>query len=161
MALRWRAGRLEQLQPGEVLDLLELRSQVFVVEQDCVYLDPGPEDRHPQTLHLMGRNAQGSLVAYARLLAPGVDGEGVAIGRVVTASAERGQGWGHELMEHALATIARTWPGQGVHLHAQVYLLDFYRRHGFYPVGAVYPLDGIDHQDMRWVEASPEAPMAP
>lgn len=149
MSVHWTVSRFAALSAADVFDLLELRSRVFVVEQQCVYQDPTPEDRHAETRHVLGRSPQGELIAYARLLAPGVDGPEVAIGRVVTDDARRGQGLGHALLQRCLEAIDRVWPTEPVHLHAQVYLLDFYHAHGFRVVGEPYPLDGIEHQDMR------------
>ena len=144
----WRVCTLAELSAGDVLDIMELRSVVFVVEQDCVYQDPGDEDRHMETRHQMLRNAKGELIAYARLLPPGLDGAEPAIGRVICAAGERGRGLGHELMECAIEWVERLWPAMSIRLHAQTYLLDFYGRHGFVAQGEPYLLDGLDHQEM-------------
>ncbi len=143
-----RAATIGELSATDMLDLLELRARVFVVEQDCVYQDPGPEDRHPATLHLMLHNSEGKLAAYARLLAPGVDGNEPAIGRVVNDPDQRGQGLGKLLMDHSIQQVESHWPGQPTRLHAQTYLEKFYRGFRFEPVGDVYLLDGIDHIEM-------------
>ena len=74
-----------------------------MVEQDCVYQDPTPEDHHPATRHLLGREPGGRLVAYARVLPPGVEGPEVFLGRFVTHPQYRGQGLGHELVRRTLA----------------------------------------------------------
>ncbi|MDF1836801.1 MAG: GNAT family N-acetyltransferase [Planctomycetota bacterium] len=143
-----RVATIAELSAVDMLDILELRSRVFVVEQNCVYQDPGPEDRHPATLHLMLHNIEGKLAAYARLLAPGVDGNEPAIGRVVNDPDQRGKGLGKLLMGHSMQQVESHWPGQPMRLHAQTYLEKFYRGFEFQPVGEVYLLDGIDHVEM-------------
>ncbi len=144
----WQVAPLQALSPRDVFDFLELRSIIFVVEQDCVYQDPGHEDRHPETLHMLLRDGGGSLIAYARLLPPGLDGKEPAIGRVVCAAEHRGRGLGHDLMDRAVECIESVWPGHSIRLHGQTHLQDFYAEHGFAAVAASYLLDGIPHVDM-------------
>jgi len=139
--LSWRCARLDELDARTLYAVLRLRSEVFVVEQACVYLDPDGQDL--QAWHLLGLAEDGRLLAYARLL------DGPKIGRVLTAPQARGQGQGRALMLEALAECARRWPGQAVSLQAQAYLQGFYASLGFAPVSAVYDEDGIPHIDMR------------
>jgi ElaA protein len=139
---------LAEMTAAQMLDVLELRSKVFVVEQNCVYQDPGDEDRHPETRHVLLLDAQGNTVAYVRLLAPGVDGPDPVIGRVVSPATPPGRGRPQELMRQALAQVDRLWPKRDIRLHAQTYLERFYQGHGFEPRGEVYLLDGIDHIEM-------------
>ena len=151
LVIHWQTARFADLSARDVWDLLDLRSQVFVVEQDCVYQDPTPEDHHPESWHLLAREASGRLVGYARVIAPGAEGPEMFLGRFVTHRECRGQGLGHALVRRALELGRSRWPQAAIRLHAQTYLLDFYRSHGFEGVGEPYPLDGIPHQDMLWV----------
>ena len=148
----WTCERLEALSPRALYQALALRSQVFVLEQHCVYLDPDGLDLSPGVWHLLGHGDDGELQCCARLLAPGVKGAEQAmpmIGRVVSAPAARGGGVGRQLMSQALAECARRWPGMGVEINAQLYLQAFYESLGFIGCSAVYDEDGIDHIDMR------------
>lgn len=139
--MQWSCSRLETLDARSLYAVLKLRSEVFVVEQQCVYLDPDGADL--EAWHLLGRDEAGSLQAYARLL------EGPRIGRVVTAPGARGAGQGRALMQQAIAECERLWPGQGIELSAQAHLQRFYASLGFEPTSAVYDEDGIPHIDMK------------
>ncbi|HPF13137.1 MAG TPA: GNAT family N-acetyltransferase [Planctomycetota bacterium] len=143
-----RAATLDELGPREVWELYRLRARVFVVEQQCFYLDPDDADGHDQTRHVLARSASGTLAGYLRVLPPGLDAHEPVIGRVVCAPEVRGQGLGHRLVQSALALVADLWPGTAVRLHAQTYLEAFYQSHGFDPVGESYLLDGIPHLEM-------------
>ncbi len=148
MGFTCQVATLKQLTAADMLDALELRAKVFVLEQNCVYQDPGEEDRLTETRHVLLRNPDGHLAAYARLIPPGVDGPQPLIGRIVSDPALRGQGLGHKLMHLSLEQIEKLWPGLGIRLHAQTYLEAFYKGHGFAPFGDVYLLDGLDHIEM-------------
>lgn len=156
MAMRWHCERFEALSASALYALLSLRSQVFVLEQRCVYLDPDGLD--PQCWHLQGRGEQDELQAYARLLPPLLKGPQQTlpmIGRVVTASSARGAGQGRALMQQAIAECARLWPGQGIDIGAQAHLQGFYASLGFVPSSAPYDEDGIAHIDMRRAAGDP------
>lgn len=136
-----------QLSNSELYELLKLRSEVFVVEQDCVYLDQDGYDQ--RSLHLLGK-VDGRLVAYARLLPETVKyADAVSIGRVVTAGAARRYGYGRRLMAEAIACCQRTWPHQPIIISAQQYLEKFYQEFGFSTVSGPYLEDGIPHLRMR------------
>ena len=156
MLLRWTCAALDGLSPRALYQTLALRSEVFVVEQRCVYLDPDGHDLHVGVLHLLGHRGDegnGQLLACARLLCPQVksDAQGnPMIGRVATAAAGRGQGLGRQLMQRAMAECSIRWPGLPVDIQAQAYLLDFYASLGFVAVSAPYDEDGIHHVDMRF-----------
>ena len=145
MPLHWTWQRFEDLGADGVYDMLALRAKVFVLEQGP-YLDPDGADR--QAWHLLGRNAVGGLLAYLRVLDPGVKFDEVSIGRVVVDAALRGQGVGHALMREGLARCDAAWPGHAFRISAQAHLQRFYRRHGFRTVSDEYPEDGIAHVQM-------------
>jgi ElaA protein len=146
MPLAWSWRRFEDLGVDGVYDMLALRAKVFILEQGP-YLDPDGADRH--AWHLLGRDAGGALLAYLRVLDPGVKFDDVTIGRVVVDASVRARGVGHELMREALAQCARRWPGRPVAMSAQSHLQRFYGRHGFETVSPEYLDDGIPHVDMR------------
>lgn len=133
-----------ELDPYTLYALLRLRAEVFVLEQDCVYVDLDGLDTEPATRHLWVERA-GAPVAYLRILAAG----GYRIGRVVVAKQARGKGLAGRLMEAALELVGE----HRSELHAQSYLVEFYRRYGFEPSGPQSLEDGIPHTPM--VRAAP------
>lgn len=145
MQLAWDWRRFGELGVDGVYDMLALRAKVFVLEQGP-YLDADGADR--AAWHLLGRNAAGSLLAYLRVLDPGVRFDEVSIGRVVVDAALRGRGVGHALMREGLARCAGVWPGAAVRIGAQAHLQGFYRQHGFVTASAEYLEDGIAHVQM-------------
>jgi ElaA protein len=139
--IEWVCRSFDDLSVHELYAVMRLRSEVFVVEQNCVYLDPdGYDDR---AMHLLGY-ADGELVAYARIFAPGIKYEEASIGRVITSAAVRGTGAGQELMREA---VARCAPGP-IRIGAQQYLERFYGSFGFVRVSEPYDEDGIAHVEM-------------
>lgn len=131
--------------------ILRLRSEVFVVEQDCVYLDPDGRDAEPGAIHLWASDDSGAVVATLRLL---TDENGVRrIGRVATAQAARGSGVAGALMTRALELAGEA----AVVLDAQSYLVDWYGRFGFTATGPEYLEDGIPHVPMRRSRSGPTA----
>ncbi|MCZ8394468.1 GNAT family N-acetyltransferase [Achromobacter ruhlandii] len=149
----WTCKPHAELTLAELYAILRLRSEVFVVEQDCVFLDMDGKDLQGQTEHLMAWK-NGALLAYCRLLEPALNDGQAVIGRVITAPAARGTGLGHELMRRAKDEVARLWPGQPVYLGAQARLRAYYAGHGFVPVTEEYIEDGIPHVGMLLREAA-------
>ncbi len=153
--LAWTWKRFDALSADDVYDLLALRSEVFVIEQRCVFVDADGHDR--SAWHLLGRvvdpcAADGGarpLAAYLRCIDPGVRYPEPSIGRVVTASTRRGTGLGRALMDEGLARSHDAWPGADIVINAQQRLEPFYRSLGFRSEGAPYLEDGIDHVRMR------------
>lgn len=145
--MRWTCLRFDELGVRQLYELLALRSEVFVVEQHCVFLDIDGLD--PLTWHLLGSGDDGALKAYARLIPPGMKAPDALIGRVVTAPTARGGGTGRALMAEAVAQCERLWPRHAITLHAQAHLERFYAGFGFVPVGEQYIEDGIPHIEMR------------
>lgn len=147
MSLDWTLAAWDDLSTRQLHDLLQLRSTVFVVEQNCVFQDIDGAD--PQALHLLGSHS-GQLLAYARCFPPGVKFSEASIGRVVTSPAARGGGLGHALIDRAMAAVSATWGQQPIRIGAQAHLVGYYARHGFVDDGKPYVEDAIDHLEMRW-----------
>ena len=141
----WHCAPFAELSPRELHDLLQLRAAVFVVEQKCPFQDVDGAD--PQCWHLWGRLA-GELVAYCRLVPPGVKFAEPSIGRVVTSGAARRGGYGRMLMAEAISRADRLWPGQPIRIGAQMYLERFYGGYGFVKASEPYDEDGIMHIEM-------------
>ena len=145
--LTWHDLHQRELSARVLYDVLALRNRVFVVEQQCAYLDLDGLDLAGDNRHLLARSEE-HVVGYARLLAPEAAGP-ARIGRVIIGEQARGRQLGRRLMEHALSSCRRHWPRHQVELAAQAHLQDFYASLGFVAVGAVYDEDGIPHRDMR------------
>ncbi|MBR8656280.1 GNAT family N-acetyltransferase [Achromobacter sp. Marseille-Q0513] len=143
----WTCKPHADLTTAELYALLTLRSVVFVMEQNCPYLDMDGQDLQGQTQHLMAWD-KGALVAYCRLLEPARNEGRAVIGRVVTAPSARGTGLGHELVRRAKEEIRRVWPGQPIYLSAQAHLQRYYGAHGFKAVTEEYMEDNIPHIGM-------------
>ncbi len=144
--LHWTWKNFDQLSLEQLYDAIHLRQQVFVVEQQCLYPDADGFD--PACLHVLGYDDAGALMAYARILPPGVRYEEPSIGRVIVAEQLRGKGIGEILMRQALLRAAALYPGAPVRISAQARLERFYRRLGFVSVGELYDDVGIPHIDM-------------
>ncbi len=150
--LTWAWQRFAELGVDALYDALALRAAIFSVEQDCAYLDPDGVDRH--SWHLLGRDAQGQLRAYLRMVDPGRKYAEPSMGRVVLDKSLRGSGLADQLVAEGLRRADATWPGQGNRISAQAHLQGFYGRHGYRPVGDCYDEDGIPHIEM-WRPACP------
>lgn len=152
--MTWMCCRFNELSSLQLYDVLQLRIAIFVVEQDCPYQDVDGLDTHPETRHLLHYGATGELLAYLRILAPGVSYPNVAIGRVVTAASARGKGLGHQLLEQGLNAAKAAWPEQDLYLSAQAHLQHYYQRYAFTAVTEEYLEDGIPHVGMRWTASA-------
>ncbi|QIE59881.1 GNAT family N-acetyltransferase [Rasiella rasia] len=135
----------DELTIYELHDTLQLRSEVFVVEQDCVYQDIDGKDS--KALHIIGRN-NGKIVAYTRCFAPGIYFKEAAIGRVVVDKNQRAFGFGHDIMKASIDAIEKRFRTKNIKLSAQTYLIKFYESHGFKTTGSEYLEDGIPHVAM-------------
>ncbi|MHA7831600.1 MAG: GNAT family N-acetyltransferase [Flagellimonas sp.] len=135
----------EQLSTEELYQILRLRSEVFVVEQDCVYQDVDNKDQ--KALHIMGIK-DGEVVAYTRVFEPGDYFDNVSIGRVVVSQNQRKYGLGKQIMQASLAAIDQRFPDKPIEISAQSYLLKFYTELGFNAIGEEYLEDGIPHRRM-------------
>ncbi len=132
----------EELTTHQLYDILKLRSEVFVVEQDCVYQDVDGKDE--RALHVLGRE-DGKLVAYARCFQPGDYFDEAAIGRVVVRENYRKLGYGHEITRASIKAIKTKYKADKIKISAQTYLVIFYESHGFKTIGDRYLEDGIKH----------------
>lgn len=148
MSIDWICKHHSDLGKEQLYAILQLRTEVFVVEQKCAYQDVDGQDLAGDTCHLMAWQDD-QLQAYLRLLDPESQGGDVVIGRVVTAPSARGKGLGHGLMENALEQAEKRWPGVPVYLSAQAHLQDYYGRYGFVVAGEEFVEDGIPHIGMR------------
>jgi len=143
--VNWTIKRFDELTLDELYNILQLRNEVFIVEQNCVYKDLDGKDR--SAWHLMAVEND-RLVAYTRILPPGVSYNDAAIGRVVTSSLKRRSGLGRELMKRSIEACRIFFGKTSITLSAQVYLQSFYESFGFMPVGEEYLDDGIPHIKM-------------
>lgn len=135
----------DQLSVRELYKILQLRSEVFVVEQNCVYQDIDGKDE--QALHIIGTEGD-QLVGYARCFPPGIYFEEAAIGRVIVRQDYRDRKLGHEVLKAAMEAIMEYYEADEIRLSAQLHLTSFYQYHGFKPVGSDYLEDGIPHINM-------------
>lgn len=149
-AVPWRCLPFAAMSADTLYRLLRLRSEVFVVEQNCVFLDMDGLDA--DCMHLLGETVdeQGEvhLIASTRLVLPGVAFEEASIGRVVTAPTARGGGIGHALMAESVRQVIALWGEQPIRIGAQAHLERFYNRHGFVSDNKPYIEDGIPHLEM-------------
>jgi ElaA protein len=135
----------QDLNVNELYELLRLRSEVFVVEQNCVFLDQDNKDQ--QCYHLL-LYADGQLAAYSRLVPAGLSYPEVSVGRVITSPAFRGSGLGREVMQLAIKGCEELFDTNTIRIGAQTYALKFYASLGFIADGEVYDEDGIQHIEM-------------
>jgi ElaA protein len=140
--IKFEVKSFNQLSIKELYEILQLRSEVFVVEQNCVYQDIDGKDE--KALHLMGA-FEGQIVAYARLFDAGLYFDHPSIGRVIIKAKFRSRKWGHDLMQHAIQTIESEFATEQITISAQLYLKKFYESHGFNQTGEGYLEDGIPH----------------
>lgn len=134
-----------ELSLDELYEILQLRSEVFVVEQNCVYQDLDFKDQ--KALHIFGKKND-KIIAYTRIFKPGDYFKDASIGRVIVAKNERKFGYGHDLLRFSIACIEKKYHTSKITISAQVYLTKFYTTHGFKQVGEPYLEDGIPHIEM-------------
>lgn len=138
--------KFSELSTEEIYNILKLRSEVFVVEQNCVYQDIDEKDQKATHLFIEKNN---EIIAYTRIFKKGdYYEENPSIGRVVVSKKERGKNLGKEIMLNSIEFIKKELEGKKIELSAQKYLDKFYKDLGFYSVGKEYMEDGIPHQRM-------------
>jgi ElaA protein len=145
MGIQWKIKAFENLSVNELYDILRLRSEIFVVEQNCVYLDPDGKDK--LAVHLFGE-FEGKIVAYSRLFKPGISFDNSSIGRVTVDINFRDRKWGHDLMRESIAGIKSHFGESKITIGAQLYLKKFYESHGFVQTSEMYMEDDIPHIEM-------------
>jgi len=146
MDYRWRTTGFAELELLELYALLRLRQEVFIVEQECLYLDADGLDL--PAVHMLCWRGD-SLVAYQRCLPPGACYPGSALGRILVSAALRGRGLGRELVRRGITHNLGRWPGHDILINAQSYLRRFYTELGFTAEGGEYDDKGVPHIRMR------------
>ena len=143
--MEWTIKQFQDLNLDELYAILYLRTEVFVVEQSCPYQEVDNKDQ--ESYHLLGQD-NGEIVAYARLLPPGITFPEASIGRVLVIRSHRGKGLAQQLMARSLAFLVEELGQKRIQLSGQTYLEKFYKSFGFKPVSQSYLEDGIPHKDM-------------
>ena len=143
--LKIQVKTFSELTLQELYSILQLRSEVFVVEQDCVYQDMDGKDQ--KALHVLGKN-DGVLVAYTRIFKPGDYFKESSIGRGVVSQHQRKHRYGYDIMKASIAFIENNFKESNIKISAQCYLKTFYNNLGFVVVGEQYLEDGIPHYPM-------------
>ena len=140
--LTWQLKHFKELSGTELYAIMRVRQEVFIVEQNCPYLDADGKDIYCQ--HLIGY-ADGEIAAYARIVPPHVSYNEPSIGRVITTAKFRTGGYGKLLMQKAITETINAYGAVDIRIGAQLYLKKFYESFGFIQQGDVYDEDGIDH----------------
>lgn len=146
MTTNWKIKPFQALSLSELYSVLQLRSEVFVVEQNCVYQDIDGKDE--KALHVLGE-CDGKIVAYARLFKPNDYFEKSSIGRVIVNQDFRDHKLGHALMREAIEGIRNHFGESQITISAQLYLKKFYESHGFTKTSEMYLEDDIPHIEMK------------
>ena len=143
--IKWYCKRFTELEVKELYELMKLRSEVFVVEQNCVYLDADGKDE--QSYHLYAVE-NGTIAAYARLLPANLSFAEASIGRVLTAPAHRRKGLGILLMQKCIVKTMELFNTNAIKIGGQLYLKSFYEDLQFVQCSNIYDEDGIPHIEM-------------
>lgn len=146
MSHQLRAASFSDLSTNELYQILQLRSKVFVVEQNCPYLDIDSQDQ--ESIHLWLEDEAKTISAYLRILSKTETRTRVMIGRVVVSPCSRGLGLSHTLLLEAFKWITDNWGEEAIEISAQAYLLKFYQSLGFEQISEIYLEDNIEHLDM-------------
>lgn len=141
----WICKEFADLTPDELYAVLRLRSEVFVVEQNCIFLDMDNKDQFSQ--HLMGWR-ENKLVGYARIVPAGFSYVESSIGRIVSSPDVRGMGIGRDLLQQSIKTLYTLHGKRVIRIGAQYYLKNFYGSFGFQQASDIYLEDGIEHIEM-------------
>lgn len=144
----WKVKKYQDLSLDEFHDLVSLRIEVFVVEQDCPYQELDGKDKTAH--HLFCLDDKGSILATSRILGPGISYPEVSIGRVVVAESARGKGVAHEMMNKSKEFVLKEYGDAAIRISAQEYLESYYSSHGFKFTGKKYLEDGIPHMEMLY-----------
>ena len=142
----WYIKKFEQLSLDELYDILKMRSEIFVVEQECVYLDVDGKDKDVFHLFLKENN---KILAYCRILPRGIAYEEASIGRVIVNRNFRKEKLGETLITKAISYLKDVLKEKEIKIQAQAYLRSFYKKFGFQEISEEYLEDGIPHIDMK------------
>jgi ElaA protein len=144
MNITWYHKHFNDLNTTELYQILQLRNEVFIVEQNCPFQDL--DDKDFKCFHLIGFDTDSQkIIAYTRIVPVGVSYEEASIGRVVTSPQARGGGIGKELMQKSIELLEELYGGVSIKIGAQYYLKKFYESFGFQQVEEIYLEDGIEH----------------
>ncbi|MGL4911519.1 MAG: GNAT family N-acetyltransferase [Romboutsia sp.] len=143
----WKIKKFKELNIEEMYKILELRSEIFVVEQECPYQDCDGKDEN--SYHLFSEE-NGEIIAYLRIIEKGVSYDEISIGRVCISKCYRGKGISREMMLKAIEFIEQSLKEYEIKIQAQSYLLNFYKSLGFKEVSNEYLEDNIPHIDMLY-----------
>ncbi len=147
MTIHFTTVNFDELTVDSLYEMLQLRQEIFIVEQDCPYLDADGKDQSSR--HVLGRSEKQDLVAYIRIVPPGISYAGYSsIGRVVVKERIRKTGSGKSLMQYGIQKCKELYPDTPIKISAQCYLLKFYSDLGFKAIGEEYLEDDIPHQAM-------------
>ncbi len=144
--ITWQTKHFKDLTTEEYFEILFLRTQIFVVEQNCPYQEVDEKDRF--SYHLFGKTKKGKLIAVARILPKGVSYKNISFGRIAVKKEYRGKGIADEMMKNLFNYVEQQFGKQKIRISAQQYLLSFYNKHGFSPIGEMYLEDNIPHVEM-------------
>ncbi len=144
--MKWEWEKFEEISGEKMHEILSVRQEVFVVEQNCPYQDADELDK--KSFHLIGRDKNDNIVAYTRLVFPGFRFKQPSPGRVLIRKENRKSGLGEALLSETISKCNSEYPGMGIRISAQTYLLNFYKEFGFEVIGEPYDEDGIEHVDM-------------
>lgn len=145
--MQWELKKFDDLTGREVYEILRLRSEVFVLEQECAYQDVDGKDL--VSYHLFAKDGD-EVIANVRLLPKGVSYEEPSIGRVVVKKEYRGTGLAQEILKRAIEEIGNLFGETEIRISAQAYLLNYYSSAGFETVSEIYLEDGIEHREMLY-----------
>ena len=152
MHLDWQIKHYRDLTINEFHDIIKLRLEAFVVEQNCIYLDLDGKDK--KCYHMICRDGMGNIVATARIVPPGLIYEEAAIGRVVIYESIRKKGVGHELMNKCIKFCEVEFGACPIRISAQKHLEVYYEKYQFISTGKEYLEDGIPHVEMLYTPAN-------
>ena len=147
MQMKWKYTSFDALSVAELYAILQLRNEVFVIAQNCIYQDTDNKDQ--ESFHLMGWDGN-KLAAYCRILPPGLSYKEASIGRVVSSPAYRNTGYGRDLMKLAITKVHEQFNCKNITISAQQYLEKFYASLGFIKSGDPYLEDNIPHIQMEF-----------
>lgn len=145
--MNWNIKKFNELTVNELYEILKIRAEVFVVEQNCVYQDLDSKDK--MSYHLFFEDNE-EIAAYLRILPKGISYPEIAIGRVLTKASYRKKGLAKEIMKKAIDYITDSLEEKKIRISAQFYLLEFYKELGFEPISDIYLEDGIEHIEMLY-----------